>query len=325
MTHKTAFDFDGARLEIEADDERWPALWNRVLPEFETPHMPGARTFKVTMRTVDTPRIDHDLPLTYAGPQPDRLQTSIFEEGERLVHLVEDAVALDVDHAAGVARVELRADAAKAMAGSAMMQLVDAGAGFFGRYLIHAAALVHPETGRAVLLSARSGGGKTTTTLALAHAGFALLTDDATILGFVDGVPTVWGLPRSLKVHRRTAELLPWVGPLPDRWDDEGEQPVTYAALGDRITVGRQGAPLGAIIELGARSNGAHRLRAQPRPAALVALAHENVAGRALGITPRARRRFEALGRAVSLAKTLTLSAGTELESLPALIGEATA
>lgn len=325
MTHRTAFDFDGARIEVEADDERWPALWNRVLPEFVTPVMSGARAFRITMRTVEAPRIDHELPLTYAGPQPDRLHASIFEEGERLVHLVEDAVAMDVDHSAGVARVDLRADATKAMAGSAMMQLVDAGAGFFGRYLIHSAALVHPETGRAVLLSARSGGGKTTTTLALAHAGFALLTDDATMLGFVDGVPTVWGLPRSLKVHRRTAELLPWVGPLPDDWDNEGEQPVTYASLGDRITVGRQGAPLGAIIELGARSDGAHRLTAQPRPAALVALAHENVAGRALGITPRARRRFEALGRAVAMSRTLTLSAGEELGSLPALISEVTA
>ena len=53
----------------------------------------------------------------------------------------------------------------------------------------------------------------------------------------VDGsVTTGWGLPRDLKVHRNTAEMMPWLKPyLIGKWNDEGEQAITRAALSGRI------------------------------------------------------------------------------------------
>ena len=55
----------------------------------------------------------------------------------------------------------------------------------------------------------------------------------------MDGSTTTgWGLPRDLKVHRNTAEMMPWLKPyLKGKWNDEGEQAVTRAALSDRIRV----------------------------------------------------------------------------------------
>jgi hypothetical protein len=321
MSWTTSLDFCGASLSVSADLHGWTELWNRAFPSYVS--MPGGHSpsFRISIETCEQPRIAHELPLTWKGLQPDGLYGEVFEDGERLIHAVEGAIVMEIDHASGTARVLAEPTAAWALHGSAIMQLVDACMGYFGRHLIHAGALVDPSSGRALMLSVRSGGGKTTTSLALSRHGFALMTDDATILGEENGQPVVWGVPRPLKVHSRTAELLPWLGPLPDRWDQHGEQPVELASLADKISLaGVNGARLGTIIDIGPRSGGGHSLTPCPKPAALIALAHENVAGRPLGVTPRARRRFAALSRAVAAADTFVLSAGTDLGSLPAAV-----
>jgi len=321
MSWTTNLDFSGALLSVASDSPRWTELWNHAFPSFVCAPAVGSAPFRVSIETCDQPRIAHGLPRTWKGVQPDGLFGAVFEEGERLVHAVESDVVMDIDHARGTARILAKATAARALHGTAIMQLVDACMGYFGRHLVHAGALVDPASGRALLLSVRSGGGKTTTSLALSRKGFALMTDDATILGETNDRPQVWGMPRPLKVHSRTAELLPWLGPLPDRWDQHGEQPVELASLADRISLaGTGGVPLGTIIEIGKRSNGAHSLKPLSKSEALIALAHENVAGRPLGVTPRAQRRFAAISRAVAAADTFVLSAGTDLETLPAAV-----
>jgi len=321
MSLTTHLDFLGAHLVVESDLPKWADLWARAFPAYVQPAGDATRCFRVRIRTCENPHVAHDLPQTCAGIQPDGLYGEVFEDGERFVHTVGDAVAIEVDCSTGLALVQVKPDGARSMLGSAMMQLVDACMGYFDRFLLHAGALVDPKSGKAVLLSVKSGGGKTTTSLALSRHGFGLMTDDATVLGFENGQPIAWGLPRPLKVHRKTAEMLPWVGPLPDEWDEHGEQGVQLSAIADRVSIaGPEGVPLGAIIEIGPRSAGAHVLSSWSKPEAVIALAHENVAGRALGVTPRARRRFMAITRAVAAARTFRLSAGTDLESLPALI-----
>ena len=65
-----------------------------------------------------------------------------------------------------------------------------------------------------VMIIGQSGAGKTTSALALCAAGFGLCSDDLIICRVVGDQVVGWGLPRSLKVHRRTAGMLPWVAPL---------------------------------------------------------------------------------------------------------------
>jgi hypothetical protein len=319
---RTHFDFWGASLLVEADSSRWIDLWERLFPEYHTTCPPKTeRIFHVVMETRRDPAIDHDLPLTWRGRQPDGFEGQIFEMDERLVMQIEDAVAMTIDYENGIARVYAQPDGHRMFQGSAVMQLIDASLGFFDRCLVHAAALIDRRTSKALLLSVKSGGGKTTTSLALARNGFALMTDDAAVVGQADGIPCVWGLKRPLKVHRRTAEMLPWVGPMSDAWDEQGEQPVALGAIADRMDIsGPEGAPLGAIMEIGARTDGASTVYRIAKSQALIALAHENVGGRALGLTPRAQRRFSMLARTVAATESFMLRAGGDLDELPRVV-----
>ena len=324
MSWKARFDFCGAPLVLESDSLRWIALWQRLFPEYVTQDPLPDRVFTIFIKTKQRPCLPANLPLTWKGRQPDGLEGEVFELGETLVLRVEDAVEIAIDYAEGIAMVRAKPGAGQALQGSAAMQLVDAALSHFGRVLVHAAALVHHNTGKAVLLSVKSGGGKTTTSLALARSGFDLITDDAAVIGEAEGGFRVWGLSRPLKVHRNTARLLPWIGPLPELWDENGEQPIGLGDVSDRIGVaGREPAPLSAVVEIGPRSEGASRLLPLAKPQALIALAHENVGGRPLGLTARARRRFDALGRMVAASETFELRVGSDLEELPRTISAA--
>ena len=138
---------------------------------------------------------------------------------------------------------------------------------------------------RATPLScSRPAPGKTTTSLALALDGFGLLTDDASILmpGSADsdgGRPRFWGLPRALKVHRRTAEMLPRVGALlSDRWNSEGEQVLTRQALRGIVDAPPPRAcTLIAAVVLGPRVGGSHQMRTVKRSELLAHLAADNI------------------------------------------------
>ncbi len=72
-----------------------------------------------------------------------------------------------------------------------------------GRFLLHAAA-VEIEPGAGILLIAPSGGGKTTTTLALVRQGARLVSDDLVVLDVATGQPWAHGIPKLLNVREPT-------------------------------------------------------------------------------------------------------------------------
>ncbi len=161
--------------------------------------------------------------------------------------------------------------------------------------------------------------------MTLAHEGFALMTDDvAVVVPNPEGFQA-WGIPRALKVHRKTAELLSWIGPLPDdRWDDNGEQGITLETIADRMAVmAPEPRPLAAIIILGSRSPAGHVLEPAPRPEVLTVLAHDNVAARAAGMTAKAMDRFMTFADMIQRTPAFTLHAGEDLASLPAIVAQA--
>ena len=75
-----------------------------------------------------------------------------------------------------------------------------------GRFLLHAAA-VEIEPGAGILLIAPSGGGKTTTTLAMVRQGARLVSDDLVVLDVATGQPWAHGIPKLLNVRAPTLDF----------------------------------------------------------------------------------------------------------------------
>ncbi len=262
------------------------------------------------------------MPLTWEGKQTDGNYGRIHETESRLVLEVESGGVLTIDHAAHSAQAFFRPKSYSKFFGNAVMLVVDAALAASDQLLMHSACLVERRSKTAILICAPSGGGKTTTSLALAHSGFDLMTDDASIIVPNAGTPAAWGLPRALKIHRQTAKLLPWLGPLPaDRWDDAGEQGVKLEQLADRIGLAPVAAvKLGAILQLGPRTAHVHRLQRIAKSELLIAIAHENVAWREAGMVPNAVAKFKSLASTVAKVPAFGLNVGTDLVSLPGLV-----
>ncbi len=223
--------------------------------------------------------------------------------------------------------VRLAAGARPAVKALAVVHAIDQMLTATGRHLLHGAALALPnDPKRAILIFAPSGAGKTTTSLSLARYGFALLTDDAIVLeggGQSDASRrTVWGLPRALKIHWRTAELLPFLQSLTkSEWDNQGEQSLTLEDLAGVVDVGGTSPrEVAACVILGQRSKGAHLLQGMKKSDAMAHITLDNV-GRLEGIVPSGQvSRFNAIGDLLKDAITLELRVGMPLEGLSAAL-----
>ena len=220
------------------------------------------------------------------------------------------------------ARISIEPGSENLLGGTVGLVAIEAILTSAGQALVHAAALKLPEDERAFILFARSGAGKTTTALALALQGFGLLTDDATVLvqaPYEDRVRhLIWGLPRALKVHKRTGDLLPCLAPiLGEFWNAEGEQVVTQETLRSITDVcPPRPYPLAAVIILGARVAGPHIVRKVEKPEILVSLADDNVRRSHHGVLGDQLVRFERMAAAIAATPTFELRVGTGLASL---------
>jgi hypothetical protein len=84
---------------------------------------------------------------------------------------------------------------------------------FRARYAtIHAASLVHPRTGGAVLLRGPSFSGKSVLTLELLRRGWGFLSDDMSIIERESC--TLRAFPRPIGIRENTRKLLPWLDEL---------------------------------------------------------------------------------------------------------------
>jgi hypothetical protein len=317
-------DFLGAPLAIDGRPDWLDALATTFAP-FVTRGPAASAPFSLALQEVEALDGPPDLELTWDGILPEGQRSKIYESDDEAVQYVEDSARLYINHVSGHSHAQLLPGAWRHFHLLSIYLVVTAALARNGLHLLHAACLTHDESGRELLIFVKSGGGKTTTSLSLAHNGFTLSTDDASVLIEGKTPPQVWGIPRGMKVHFNTARLLPWLGDFRDEWNSFGEQAVALAQLGGLIGMVDHPRPnaLGAIVFLGERSAGDHVLRPMPKGEALVAIAHDNVAWRPAGMTNRAQERFSALADMVASVPTYELSAGENLDALPAVIADA--
>lgn len=316
------FDLMGPVLRVEADEERLIDRFATLLRGLgvETDRDP-AFVLKVHEGTPEP--IPASASIVYEGPvywEGD----CIYADNDSQLHLLFPKwLSLVVNPARKVAEIVVAPDGITRVGATAGMLALDAAIDASGQFLLHAAGLTLPGSDAQVLIFAQSGTGKTTTSLALADSGFGLCTDDSMVIRLDGLVTTGWGLPRDLKVHHNTAEMMPWLKPyLKGKWNSEGEQAVTRAALSDRIRIEAAARrPVAGVFFL-QRGDAVNSVAARlSQTDTLVSLAADNVRTGKTGLLASHRRRFAGLAGLASSVPTFAVTVGSDPQSTaPAIL-----
>lgn len=324
MELTAVYDLAGQRLRVTAPDEALLAATEDVLALCRTT-APGPDGFTITLRYGEPAAVPDGAPLLWDGPLPEGRHGRIADDGDGLYLCAPGLSGLVIDRQARRAEVTSVPGKAVYAGATPAMLAIESALATSGQTLLHAACLLTPDGEGAILLLAPSGTGKTTTALALAAQGWALMTDDTAVLLQRGGAPAAWGLPRPLTVHRDTAALMPWLEPALGRWNSEDEQPVALSALpSPALVAGRHPRPVRATILLARRGDGPARIAPLALSEALVRLSTDNVGLSEVGLTVEARKRFAILGDLVTGAPVLELDVGTSpLDTLGALLAQA--
>lgn len=307
------FDLIGPVLRVEAGEERLIERFGALLRGLAV-DSDRAPAFTLTLREGTPEPIPGGASTIYEGP--------IFWEGD-CVYAEKDArlhlsfphrLSLTIDPIRQHAEMTVAPDSLSRVGATAGMLAVDAAIDASGQFMLHAAGLTLPGSDAQVLVFAQSGTGKTTTSLALADSGFGLCTDDSMVISVDSAGVTGWGLPRDLKVHKNTAEMMPWLKPcLGDIWNDEGEQPITRAALADRVrieTIARR--PVAGVFFLQRGNAVASTAARLSQTDTLVSLTADNVRTGRTGLLDSHRRRFAGLAGLASSVRTFSVTVGSD-------------
>ncbi|OQX39048.1 MAG: hypothetical protein B0D88_09695 [Candidatus Sedimenticola endophacoides] len=276
--------------------------------------------FQIGLHYGDVPEPPGEWPLVFEGDLPIEGYCRLYQQGDKSLLQFPLRGGLVIDRGAMRAELTLAPDRIDAMGGTLGMSLIMGVADAYDQALVHAAALTLPGDGRMVLVHAPSGLGKTTLSLALLKGGYGLASDDAAFIKLGKGI-TAFGLPRDLKVHRKTAEMMPWVEScLVGEWNREEERRLPR----DNLSVlGRfeppVPRPVAGLCRL-SRHNGPSDIRELGQADLLSSLAGDNLRVGRGGLPPRERRQFALFARLVGAVPIFELRMGSDLGRIPALL-----
>jgi len=317
--------FADAPIRLVFKDPPLSEIVSPVIKELRDDPSPLA-SFTCTFETSCDLHRSNDATLIHDGPLGAGLSNpgQIFTAPNKEWLVVEGTGSVAVDQLERLASIRITPDANPVAAATVALFAIDAALFATNQQLLHGAGLILPSQTGAILLFAPSGAGKTTTALALALNGFKILTDDALVLRAGGEQPTVWGLPRPMKVHWRTAELLPTLkSVIGSTWNDEGEQVLTrreFSQLGATAPAGIP-VPVVAVYLLADRSSGEHRIERASKAEALLAVAADNIGTSQAGVLPRQVQKMEAAAEMLNRVDVARLHVGPDIDTLsPALI-----
>lgn len=313
------FDLNGTRLRVVADDEGLVALIGRSLAGLETDESAGPH-YAITLVRRPPEDAPAGAPVIFDGPLIEGYRCVIRQVGEAEHWTVGGRSSMLL--AADAARLAVPEGSEAYARNTPAMRAVDMALTGGGQTVVHAASLGIAGRQAAILLFGPSGHGKTTTTLSLLAGGFGLMADDSSVLRPERDSVSVWGMPRALKVHRRTGDLLPWLKPiLSDEWNEEGEQVVAAAALAGLGTVlPPRPLAISALVAIGPRTGADHRLARLGKAEMLLRLAGDNLGRTRAGVTPDNLKRMERIAAAVAALPCFELNVGSDLTALSDVI-----
>lgn len=313
------FDVHQTAVCIEAPDEDSAAAITRYLQPFATAQTTDADyTISIEHGALDGPPgpAEHQPPHEIAPG----LHGHLIMDGHITWCSVPKQFSALADLPNSKSTLKIAPGCTRAALGLAAVHTIDRMLEATGRQLLHGAALLLPNgSNQAMLIFGKSGMGKTTTCLALAQQGFALLTDDAIVLEAPSGCQKfVWGLPRPVKVHRRTGELLPFLQPvLSQNWDDAGEQPVQLEKLSTVVKIGDHAQyAVAGIVLLGERKENTHDIMRISKADAMLDILLDNLHSLPASARAKQSQRFSALGMLLAGVPTFRLRVCPNLSGL---------
>jgi len=319
---RRSYDLNGVTLAVAAAEERPAAFLDPILAPLSCA-TPSACDWIASMSataTIEPPSSGRQI---FEGPLPEGLHSVMVKDGDERVLVVPGHFAMSFRRTARTTEIRFVPGKEGGLSGTAAFWMLDELLAAHGRHLLHGALLVDPATERSIAVFAPSGTGKTTTALALARAGFCLAGDDALVLDTGEDGFGLWAIPRKIKVHRKTAALLPWLVPiLTDEWTSD-EQAFELGALSSlvRIAAPRR-RQVELVIALMPPNEKGHAVTAIAKPEALAAIACDNLRIAPDGVDADNAATLAAVARFIATTPVVALSVGPDPGSLSrALIG----
>jgi hypothetical protein len=312
-----SYDLGGHRLKVTSSSEELRNHFDRDFGQLRSAAN-GPQGFMLDLVEGALPEPPASLRLVFEGPLRTEGCCRFFASEQESFLLLPGCCTLEIDRHESRGRITIAPGHAERIHGAVGIAAVEAAADDAGQAMLHAAALTLPDDRRCVLIHAPSGTGKTTTALALVHAGYGLCSDDAVFVGAESIGFSAWGFPSDLKVHRNTLSLMPWLAPfLADGWDNEGEQPLSRTAL---ASLGRvedyEPCPVAGLFRLSRASGEETEIAPVRRADVLASLAADNVRTGLTGLVPLQKRRFDMLARLTAAVPVHEIRAGRNLTGL---------
>ena len=307
------YDLGPTLIHVEAEYDDLIIGFDRFLDERrlkDTSTRSRVSTFNVTIRIGELKPHPADCELLFKGKMLVDGECEFARKAETYFLTFPDEACMVIDLEGRRAEIIVTHDHRHRAQGCMVPIIIEYALDREGQQVVHAAGLSLPDDKGMVLISAASNTGKTTTSLALAKCGLKFAADDVMVLRReLDGVVS-WGLPRWLHVHRKTAEMLPWLE-LEPKWNKNEEQMVTRRELASKLDIENSTLPVTCLIHL----KRGEKAAIEPIEATdmLVHLAEDNVRGSPTGLTSLQANRFTMLADLVEAVPAYCVTIGEGL------------